>query len=153
MRPIFFGAELDPPRMDVLLPAEQGEEHRIVIGVRIRRPVSSLEEAKIAALAELRAFTPTEIDLLREVSRPIDRTRILEAEQLATPGPVFAVTAVVMEPRYAGAVFCPACCRKLGQGNSPAIGYIMRCQGCQRGITITTVDGELVISLRIDGGR
>ena len=75
MRPIFFGAEVDPPRMDVLLPSYDGQ-HRIVVGVRIKTPVTTLDEAKEAAVREIHAFTPDQSELLFEVSMPLDRSRL-----------------------------------------------------------------------------
>lgn len=130
--------------MDVLLPSLDGQ-YRIVTGVRIRTPVTTLEEARAAALREVRAFTAQQAELLREISRPFDR-----AELPPDPAAAFAVTAVAMEARYPGPVFCPACCRKLGTGDSPAIGYLTKCPGCQRKLTVTAVDGAITITLRTE---
>lgn len=145
MRPICFGATIDPPAMDVLIPAEsRDQDYRIVRGVRIRTPVTTLEEAKAAALVEVRAFTAREIELLCEVAVPIARDEVVNDQP-----PAFAIDVVEQVARFTGPVFCPACCRKLGTGDSPALGYLRVCPGCDRALNVTIVDGELVVILKV----
>lgn len=145
MRPIFFGATIDPPVMDVLIPAESLDtSYHIVRGIRIRTPVSTLAEANAAGIREVRAFTPTEIELLRDVAVPIDRSEVTNDRP-----PTFSVDVVEQLAEYTGPIFCPACCRKLGAGDSPTLGYLRACPGCHRPIDIRIVDGELVVLMRV----
>lgn len=131
--------------MDVLIPAGSlDESYRIVRGVRIRTAVATIEEAMQAGMREVRSFTPREIELLREVAVPIDRSEIKNDQP-----PTFAVDVVEQLARYTGPVFCPACCRKLGVGDSPALGYLIACPGCHRRLNVRIVDGELVVLMRV----
>jgi hypothetical protein len=43
--------------------------------------------------------------------------------------------------RARGILFCPRCCWRLGRAESPAIGYLSRCGGCKRGLSIVEVEG------------
>lgn len=47
----------------------------------------------------------------------------------------------------AGSVFCPRCGWRLGSAESPAIGYLKRCSGCDRAIAIEFHDDILRISV------
>lgn len=51
--------------------------------------------------------------------------------------------------RARGPLFCPRCCWKLGRADSPAIGYLVRCGGCKRGVSVLDVDnGDLAVIVR-----
>jgi hypothetical protein len=43
-----------------------------------------------------------------------------------------------------GVLFCPRCCWLLGRADSPAIGYLTRCGGCNRGLQVIEVEGGAV---------
>lgn len=143
MRPVFFGASLNPPVMDVLIPAESlGDGYRIVRGIRIRALVRTLEEARLCGAREVLAFTPEQIELLREIAVPATREELLAGET-----PAFSAEAIADDGGYSGPVFCPACCRRLGSGRSPALGYLSRCPGCERGLTVRRLNDGLSIEL------
>lgn len=136
MRPILFDVDvsLHPPRMTVCFP---GHPQRFVV-VHIKTPVTTREQAKAAAVAEMDGWTPEQ--------------QILVAEY-ATPAPVvpnppllgMTITQVEQEERYPGLIHCPGCCRSLGRGDSPGIGYVERCPGCQKRLMVRFAPGTFTV--------
>lgn len=59
----------------------------------------------------------------------------------------FAVTRVESTHELAGAVFCPRCGFRLGRADSPAIGYLTRCGGCDRPLAIAREGATLRVSI------
>jgi hypothetical protein len=55
--------------------------------------------------------------------------------------------------RARGPLFCPRCCWKLGRADSPAIGYLTRCGGCQRSVRVIDVEGGDVAVIVAEGQR
>lgn len=141
MRPILWDVDEKsaPPRMTILFP----DPPQRVITVRIREPGETRDSAMVAAVRELDAFTPAELRLLQESSAPIKRA--------PDPAAPFAVVATIepvsRDERFAGNLHCPACCRKLGRGDSPSIGYIEKCPGCDRKLMIRFAPGSVSVIL------
>lgn len=144
MRPIFFGASINPAVMDVLFaPETRAGAYRIVRGVKIRAAVCTLEEASAAGMREVRAFTTEQADLLREVSVEVSREELTRDDER----PAFAIETLLQSPVHTGPVYCPACCRKLGAGDSPALGYLRACPGCKRSLSIESHENGFTIVL------
>lgn len=142
-RPLLFDidASLAPARMTLCFP---GRPNRFIT-VRIRRDVHSLHEARIAAIAELEAFTPEQLLMLGECSAP--------APVAPDPAaPTVMIEQLEQEDRYAGPLYCPACCARLGRGDSPAVGYLERCPRCKRRLMIKFTPGAVAIVLWPAGG-
>lgn len=142
MRPILWDVDekSTPPRMTILFP----DQPRRVITVRIRAPGATRDSAMRAASQELAAFTPAELLLLKESSVPL--------QPRPDPAPAMAAIGATLEPieqedRYPGALHCPACCRKLGRGDSPAIGYLETCPGCERKLIVRFTPGSVTVIL------
>jgi hypothetical protein len=116
-----------------------GRPNRFVT-VRIKRDVEDLEAAQLAAFSELESFTPEQLLMLAEISAP--------APVMPDPAPPTAmIEQLEQEVRYAGVLFCPACCAKLGRGDSPAIGYLDNCPNCRRRLIVRFVPGAVTIVL------
>lgn len=139
MRPLLFDVDvtLSPARMTICFP---GRPNRFIV-VRIRSAARELHQAQRAALRELEAFTPEQLQLLAESSAP--------APIAPDPAPPEAmITKVEVEHRYAGSLFCPACCHRLGLGISPAIGYLRECPSCSRQLAVRFSPGIVTIVLQ-----
>lgn len=138
MRPILWDVDekSTPPRMTICFV----DHPKRFITVRIKAPVGDLQSAKIAAVRELQAFTPDQLQLLAESSQPM----------AVAPDPdavAATIQPVEQEDRYRGLLHCPACCRALGKGTSPAIGYLAACPGCQRKLIIRFAPGSVTVIL------
>lgn len=138
MRPLLVDVDtsLRPARMTICFP---GRPNRFVT-VRIRADVASLEEASAQAQRELAGFTPEQLILLAECSTP--------APVAPDPAPpTVMIGKVEQEERYPGPIYCPACCHKLGRGDSPAIGYLKQCPSCRRHLVLRFYPGAVSIVL------
>jgi hypothetical protein len=110
------------------------------ITVRVRGAAPTHAETCRAAVAELAAFTPEQLLLLAECSAPL--------AVAPDPDAVGAILSPVeQEQRYAGSLFCPACCHKLGRGDSPSIGYLERCPSCRRRLMVRFAPGTVSVIL------
>jgi hypothetical protein len=49
-----------------------------------------------------------------------------------------------------GVLFCPRCCWLLGRADSPVIGYLSRCGGCNRGLRVVEVEGGIAVIVTDD---
>lgn len=145
MRPILWNVDekADPPQMTICFP----DPPRRVITIRIREPGDTKESATVAAMRELGQFTPAELLLLQESAVPLSG-RPDPAPALVAVGAT--IERVEQEDRFHGALHCPACCRKLGRGDSPSIGYIEQCPGCQRKLIIRFTPGTVTVILWTD---
>lgn len=141
MRPILFDVDVTfaPARMTICFP---GRPNRFIT-VRIRTPVATLEDAQRAAVRELEGFDPEQLTLLAECAA------IAPVAPDPAP-PTVMIEKLEQEQRYAGPLFCPACCRKLGRGDSPAIAYLDACPGCRRKLVIRFAPGAVTIALWSD---
>ncbi|HVX39632.1 MAG TPA: hypothetical protein VHB25_08665, partial [Gemmatimonadaceae bacterium] len=102
--------------------------------------VHTLQDARTAALAELDAFTDAQLLLLAESSAP--------APVAPDPAPpAVMVEQLEQEARYAGPLYCPACCAMLGRGDAPHVGYLERCPRCQRKLMVKFTPGAVAIVL------
>jgi NADH pyrophosphatase NudC (nudix superfamily) len=127
-----------PPRMTLCFPGVP----RRYITIRLRTDVQTVKAATIAARAEIEAFTPTAIELLRESATPGGDIDVGEPQLLAA-----AVRPVQREVTISGRIFCPRCGWKIGNADSPAIGYTRACNGCKRALLIERVDGCVVVTV------
>lgn len=66
------------------------------------------------------------------------------------PALAISVSRVERSHDLAGSVFCPRCGFKIGRAESPAIGYVKRCSGCDRAIAIEREGDILRISVGDD---
>jgi hypothetical protein len=136
MRPVLFDVDvsLHPPRMTVCFP---GHPLRFVV-VHIKAAVTTVDDAKTAAIAEMDGWTPEQQLLVAEYATPAP---VVPNE----PAMTATITQVEQEDRYTGLVHCPACCRSLGRGDSPAIGYITACPGCQKRLIVRFTPGAFTV--------
>lgn len=130
--------EQRPPRMTLCFP---GWPHRYIT-IRLRTDVQTPRAATIAARAEIEAFTPVALELLRESATPGDYIDIGDPQLLAA-----AVRPVQREVTISGVVFCPRCANRLGRTDSPSLGYLTKCGVCGRGLSIERVDGSIIVTV------
>jgi hypothetical protein len=138
MRPLLteVDATASPARMTLCFPDRPNR----YITVRIRGAATTHRDACDSAVAELAAFTPEQLQLLAECSAPL----------AVAPDPDLVnatISPVAQERRYPGVLYCPACCGKLGRGDSPAIGYLERCPSCRRRLLVRFAPGTVSVIL------
>lgn len=136
MRPILFDVDIKmrPARMTICFP---GRPKRFIV-VSIKAPVTTEDEAKAAAFREMGAWTLDQLVLLSESAQPAPV--IADEDAMAA-----TISMVEQEERYSGLIHCPACCRPLGRGDSPAIGYLTSCPGCKKSLMVRFAPGAFTV--------
>lgn len=124
--------------------------------VRLRAHAVTIEDALAEAIRELAAMTPRQLELVREIAKPVPAAALTHAVGANTINiPIDPATGllplegvirrVYQEPRYAGSVHCPGCGGTLGKGNSPSIGYVRHCHHCRGVLDIQFHEGGMVV--------
>lgn len=144
MRPIFFGATLNPPEMTICFPGRPV----LLAMIKIKALVTTQHEAELAAVRELNAMTPRDLELLREIAKPVAAAVSTEVPE----PPVLAgmVQRVLQEPRYDGPIHCPGCGYSIGKGSAPSIGYVRTCPTCRGSINVEFHERSIVVTFLSD---